>query len=80
MAAALGDLERTSWLMTWGVLCRNSKLSVRRVCVSVILHPSCTHIVIFRPREKGSVSSENETHLGEKAGSILFALGEGNAG
>ena len=80
MAAALGDLERASWLMTWGVLCRNSKLSIRRtcVCVSVILHPSWTHILIFRPSEKGAVSSENETHLGEKAGSIVFALGEGN--
>lgn len=80
MAAALGDLERASWLMTWGVLCRNSKLSIRRtcVCVSVILHPSWTHILIFRPSEKGAVSSENETHLGEKAGSIVLALGEGN--
>ena len=82
MAAAPGDLERASWLKTWDVLCRNIKLSVRRVCVcvSVILHPSWTHILIFSPSEKGSVSSENETHLGEKVGSILFALGEGNTG
>lgn len=68
--------------MTCGALFRSRELSLRKISVhvSVILHPSWTHILISGPSENSFVSSENETCLREKQGPILFGLGEGNAG
>lgn len=80
---AAAPVENTSWLMSWALLCflGAGQFGLRKLPVHVsiiIFHPCRVHVLIFGPRKNSFVSAENEAHLGEKWGSILFGVGEGD--